>query len=58
MRIYRKYFQACDMKQKGAKRYFIDEQKGPYLVLGNQWLGYEDKHSIAIKVCSIQKGAA
>lgn len=44
------YFEACYMRQKGGKRYFIDEQKGPYMVLGDQWLGYEDKHSITMKV--------
>ena len=38
------------MKNNGAKRYFIDEQKGPYLVLADQWLGYEDIQSITIKV--------
>ncbi|GAB1598846.1 chitinase-3-like protein 1 [Argonauta hians] len=44
------YFETCKMLSNGAKRYYIDDQKVPYLVLGDQWVGYEDETSIREKV--------
>nr|BAS44269.1 chitinase [Aplysia kurodai] len=51
------YYEVCEMLQAGAKRTFLDDQKVPYLVLGNQWVGYEDEDSIAEKILYIQNHA-
>ena len=34
----------------GATTTWDDEQKVPYLTLGNQWIGYDDERSLKIKV--------
>ena len=33
-----------------AKRFFIEEQKVPYVVENDQWVGYEDIESVVAKV--------
>lgn len=44
------YYEICDLLAKGAIRIFDSQQSVPYLVLGNQWCGYEDVESIDIKL--------
>ena len=40
------------MQRKGAQIYYIKEQEVPYLVMGSQWVGYDDVDSLRIKVIS------
>ena len=40
------------MLKSGGKKYYIDDQKVPYVVKGSQWVGYDDKDSIKTKVKS------
>lgn len=36
--------------KSGGKKYYINEQKVPYLVKDDQWVGYDDVDSLSIKV--------
>ncbi|XP_072336027.1 acidic mammalian chitinase-like [Scyliorhinus torazame] len=47
-------YEICDFLQ-GAQKHWIDEQKVPYAVKGDIWLGYDDERSIDIKVKWIKK---
>jgi len=40
------------MLKSGGKKYYIDDQKVPYVVKGSQWVGYDDKDSLKTKVKS------
>nr|KAG5703627.1 hypothetical protein BaRGS_002501 [Batillaria attramentaria] len=42
-------FEWCEVKKKGAKVKFIDEQLVPYMVYDNQWIGIENELSIKQK---------
>lgn len=42
--------QICDQLNKGAQSYYIKEQESPYMVMGDQWVGYDDVDSLRIKV--------
>lgn len=44
------YYEICEMQRQGANTYYIKEQEAPYVVLGNQWVGYDDVDSLRIKV--------
>lgn len=38
------------MIKGGAQTHWIEEQKVPYLVMNDQWIGYDDAQSLTIKV--------
>ena len=38
------------MQRNGAQTYYIKEQEVPYVVMGSQWVGYDDTDSLRIKV--------
>ncbi|XP_052832448.1 probable chitinase 10 [Octopus bimaculoides] len=40
----------CLMIQSGGKVFWIEEQKVPYVVKGDQWYGYENPKSLKLKV--------
>ncbi|XP_055510982.1 acidic mammalian chitinase-like [Leucoraja erinacea] len=42
-------YEVCDFL-KGAKRFWIEDQKVPYAVKGDVWLGYDDKESVIAKI--------
>ncbi|CAG5118511.1 unnamed protein product, partial [Candidula unifasciata] len=45
------YPEICELlKNTSTKRTFDQEQKNPYLVNGDNWVGYEDKESLDIKL--------
>ena len=44
------FLQICEMQRQGANTYYIKDQEVPYIVLGNQWVGYDDVDSLKIKV--------
>ncbi|XP_005112658.1 acidic mammalian chitinase [Aplysia californica] len=48
------YYEVCEMIIAGARMEFLEDQRVPYLVLGNQWVGYENKTSIGEKISYIQ----
>lgn len=43
-------YQICENLKSGWSRVWDDEQKTPYAYRGNQWVGYDDVESVAIKV--------
>ncbi|KAJ8944658.1 hypothetical protein NQ314_009420 [Rhamnusium bicolor] len=44
------YYEICEMLQNGATYYWDDEMKVPYLVDGDQWVGFDDEKSIRHKM--------
>ncbi len=44
------YYEICQMLQKGASYIWDDEMKVPYLVQGDQWVGFDDERSIRNKM--------
>ncbi|XP_055871922.1 chitotriosidase-1-like [Biomphalaria glabrata] len=50
------YYEIClNLMNKGWNSEWIDDQKVPYAYGGNQWAGYENRHSIALKSNNILK---
>ncbi|XP_078585736.1 uncharacterized protein LOC144867557 [Branchiostoma floridae x Branchiostoma japonicum] len=48
---FRSYYEICNMlKELGATRVYDSVQQVPYAYFGNQWVGYDDKESIAAKI--------
>lgn len=45
--------QVCQKISEGAQRHYIKEQKSPYITYADQWVGYDDMESLAIKVSRI-----
>lgn len=43
-------FQICTFL-KGASVHLIEDQKVPYAIKQNEWVGYDDKDSFHTKVC-------
>ncbi|GAB1608659.1 chitinase-3-like protein 1 [Argonauta hians] len=44
------YYEMCLMLQRGGVVFWIEDQKVPYVVKGDQWYGYDDPDSLKIKV--------
>ncbi|XP_043487176.1 probable chitinase 10 [Polistes fuscatus] len=44
------YYEICEMLQNGAAYIWDDEMKVPYLVYGDQWVGFDDERSIRNKM--------
>ena len=45
------FLQICALSTASNAKYTWDsEHKVPYLVVGNQWIGYDDERSIKLKV--------
>lgn len=44
------YYEVCQMLQKGASYLWDEEMKVPYLVQGDQWVGFDDERSIRNKM--------
>ncbi|XP_021340846.1 chitinase-3-like protein 1 isoform X2 [Mizuhopecten yessoensis] len=50
------YYEICEKRKKpGVKTYYIEDQKVPYIVDGDQWIGYDDPASLTAKVNYIKK---
>ncbi|XP_033739615.1 chitotriosidase-1-like isoform X2 [Pecten maximus] len=50
------YYEICEKRKKsGVKTYLIEDQKVPYIVDGDQWIGYDDPDSLRAKVNFIKK---
>ncbi|XP_035825783.1 chitotriosidase-1-like [Aplysia californica] len=48
------YYEVCEMINAGAKVEFLEDQRVPYLVQNDQWVGFEDETSIAEKIAFIK----
>nr|AFO53261.1 chitinase-3 [Sinohyriopsis cumingii] len=44
------YYEICQMKASGGQARYIRDQQAPYMVKGDQWVGYDDTDSLQIKV--------
>lgn len=49
------YYEICNMLAAGAQRYWEPEQQVPYLIQGDQWVGYDDEESIKMKLKYIKE---
>jgi chitinase len=47
---YASYHEVCEMIKKNASIYRMSDQKVPYLIYNNQWVGYDDPVSLREKV--------
>ena len=43
-------FQICENLDNGWTERWVEEQKVPYAVHRDQWVGYENEHSVQLKV--------
>ncbi|CAG5128893.1 unnamed protein product, partial [Candidula unifasciata] len=43
------YYEVYTMIKQGGKVEWLDDQKVPYIVLNNQWVGYENEQSLQLK---------
>jgi chitinase len=44
------YYEICQLIKNGASVTFLNDQRVPYLVSGNQWVGYDNEASLREKV--------
>ena len=49
------YYEVCDYLSRGARRLWTERQQSPYMVLNDQWVGYEDAESIQAKVAYMRE---
>jgi len=50
------YYEVCELLRSGKASYaWDDEMKVPYLVMGDQWVGFDDERSIRLKMSWIKK---
>ncbi|XP_061195456.1 probable chitinase 10 [Saccostrea echinata] len=47
---YLSYYEICDILKTGGVRHWIPEMEVPYVVRGDQWVGYDDEQSLRLKV--------
>lgn len=43
-------YQVCQKISEGAQKHYIPEQESPYITYADQWVGYDDADSLALKV--------
>nr|BAV14641.1 chitinase [Todarodes pacificus] len=53
---FQSYYEICDMIKTGGTVHWIKEQESPYVVKGDQWIGYDNPKSLAIKVNWVKAG--
>ncbi|KAK3740875.1 hypothetical protein RRG08_011337 [Elysia crispata] len=52
---YASYYEVCKMLHSdGAQSNFLEDQRVPYLVLGTQWIGYDNPKSLKEKVSYVR----
>ncbi|PSN52638.1 hypothetical protein C0J52_08812 [Blattella germanica] len=49
------YFEVCELLEDKSWRRETDDVGSPYIVKGDQWIGYDDKDSLATKMAYIKK---
>ena len=49
------YYEICGKLSQGWTRMWEPEQRAPYAYSGNEWVGYDDKQSLAEKVAYLKK---
>nr|AMT75074.1 chitinase Cht10 [Locusta migratoria] len=49
------YFEILQLLEEGHWKKATDDVGSPYMVKGNQWIGYEDQRSVATKIMYIKK---
>ena len=47
------YFEICELLEDKKWRRETDDVGSPYIVKGDQWIGYDDKESLSTKVSHI-----
>jgi len=51
------YYEICDfIKRPGSRTTFDNEQRAPYTVVGDQWVGYDNSQSLTEKVNYLKAG--
>uniref|UniRef100_A0A194AMZ5 Chitinase n=1 Tax=Pinctada fucata TaxID=50426 RepID=A0A194AMZ5_PINFU len=49
------YYEICEMLKSGGTRHYLPDAMVPYVVKGNQWVGYDDPDSLKQKVDFVKK---
>ncbi|KAK3588540.1 hypothetical protein CHS0354_028957 [Potamilus streckersoni] len=49
------YYEICQLLKNGGQKYYVTEQKVPYMVKGDLWAGYDDPDSLRFKVDYIKR---
>lgn len=48
------YFEICELLEDKSWKKETDDVGSPYIVKGDQWIGYDNRDSLATKVSSIK----